>query len=96
MVEVEVTDDDAVNELREVTALGDVGKIGEAAFVLVAHVHAAVEPDVLAANRDQHAAAADVLARTYSNEHNEGAGQCTQRHDPNARHAAQGARRPLL
>ncbi len=41
---------------------GDVGEVWESAVVVVAHVHAAVEHDVLAAHGDEQTGPAHVLA----------------------------------
>lgn len=50
VVQMEVGYDDTVDEGCYGALGGDVRKIGEAALVVVAHVHAAVEHDVLAAH----------------------------------------------
>lgn len=62
VVQVEVRDYDAVHEGRDGALGADEGEVGEAALVVVAHVHAAVQHDVLAPHRQQDAAAAHVLA----------------------------------
>ena len=75
----QVRDDEAVDELGEAALFADVGKVREAALVLVAHVHAAVEHDVLAAQRHQHTAAADIWLTTPRPEPRLPPGQLGQR-----------------
>jgi hypothetical protein len=62
VVQVEVADDDGVNRGGVLPAARHEREVREAAVVAVAHVHAAVQHDRLAAEVDQHAAAAHVLA----------------------------------
>lgn len=50
VVQMEMGYDDTVNEGCYRALGGDVGEIGEAALVVIAHVHAAVEHDVFAAH----------------------------------------------
>ena len=75
----QVRDDEAVDELGEAALFADVGKVREAALVLVAHVHAAVEHDVLAAQRHQHTAAADIWFNTPRHEPRLPPGQLSKR-----------------
>ncbi len=65
VVEVKVRDDDAVQYRREIT-FPDVREVRELALVLEAHVHPAVEHDVLASHLKQEATPADVLAGAWS------------------------------
>ncbi|RUS17002.1 hypothetical protein BC937DRAFT_90547 [Endogone sp. FLAS-F59071] len=47
VVEMKVADNDAVESVGELASFRDIAEIGEAAFVIVTHVHAAIEHNVL-------------------------------------------------
>lgn len=53
--------DHTIDERVELSGARDVREVREATRVVVAHVHATVEDDVLATDRDQHTATADIL-----------------------------------
>jgi len=59
---VEVRDDHTVNVAGDWTLRHYVGEVREAALVVVAHMHPAVEHYVLPAHREQQTAAAHILA----------------------------------
>jgi hypothetical protein len=61
---MEVADDDSIHHRCVLLAAGDQREVREAALVVVAHVHAAVEHDGLAVEVHEHAAPADILAST--------------------------------
>ena len=65
MVQMEVCDYHAIQDLREIT-LANVRKVREFSLVLKAHVHATVEHDVLASHLEKEATSADILASTYN------------------------------
>lgn len=70
VVEMEVRDDHAVDVRCNRSLRNDVREVGKPSFVVVAHVHATVQHNVLAAHRQQQAAPADVLTgaqRSHSN-----------------------------
>ena len=72
---VQVCDDHTIDERVELSGARDVREVREAARVVVAHVHATVEDDVLATDRDQHTATADILTgaeRHYLDVHGDG------------------------
>lgn len=62
MVQVEVRDDNGVYVVGGWSLGDDVRKVGKPPLVVEAHVHAAVQHDVLPAHGHQDAASADVLA----------------------------------
>lgn len=59
-----MTDDDTVDDVGEVLGRRDEVEVGKAAFVIVSHVHAAVEHHVPSTNRYEDAAAPDILPGT--------------------------------
>ena len=63
VVQVEVGDDDGVDVLGQRLVRGHVGEVWEPAVVVVAHVHAAVEHHVLAADGEEETRPAHILAR---------------------------------
>jgi len=56
-----VCDNHTIDERVELSGARDVREVREATRVVVAHVHATVEDDVLATDRNQHTATADIL-----------------------------------
>ena len=56
--------DDEVNEPLEVALARDVAEVGKAPRIVVARVHSTVHHNVLASNRDEDAALADILPRS--------------------------------
>lgn len=62
MVQMKVRYDDAIDVRRDGTFGHDIGKIGKSSFIVVSHVHATVEHDVLPAHAEQNATTADILA----------------------------------
>ena len=66
MVQVKVGDNHAIDVRRQRFSFGrDVREIGESSLVLKAHVHSAIQHDVLATHGHQNATATDVLARAW-------------------------------
>ena len=70
--QVQVGDDDAVYGVGEVAALGDEVEVGKATGIVVAHVHAAIEHDVLATQTHKNTTAPHILARPYTRAINRG------------------------
>jgi hypothetical protein len=67
-----VGDDDAVYGVGEVAALGNEVEVGKATGIIVAHVHAAIEHDVLATQTHKNTTAPHILARPYTRAINRG------------------------
>ena len=64
--QVQVGDDDAVYGVGEVATLGDEVEVGKATGIVVAHVHAAIEHDVLATQTHKNTTAPHILARPFT------------------------------
>mmetsp|Transcript_11327 Transcript_11327/g.34703 ORF Transcript_11327/g.34703 Transcript_11327/m.34703 type:complete len:331 (+) Transcript_11327:1351-2343(+) len=72
VIQMKVSDDDSIDDLIHWSGLGEVCKVREAAFILIAHVHSTIEHYSASSQRHHNAATTHILPST-------------KRHDTNAR-----------
>jgi hypothetical protein len=62
VVKMKMRNNDAIDVRRDWAFGNDVGEVGEPAFVVVAHVHSAVQHHILSADTEENTASTHVLA----------------------------------
>ena len=64
----QVADNDTVQKLSELSILWNIVEIRKSALIIVAHVHPTIKHDVLPANGQQYAAAANICNKIVHNQ----------------------------